>query len=103
MKIDVQAPFSVSEPMQQLIEDKLGKLQLFFERIQDATVFLKDDVQRFHHKESRKVEIELSIPGNTLFAEDSAESFEKALSGAAEKMRRQLEKYKNQQEDIRKA
>lgn len=102
MKIDVQAPFSVSEPMQELIEDKVGKLQLFFERIQDATVFLKDDVQRFHHKESRKVEIELNIPGNKLFAEDAAESFEKALAGAAEKLRRQLEKQKSQMEDTRK-
>lgn len=102
MKIDVHAPFSVSEPLQELIEEKVGKLQLFFERIQSANVFMKDEVQRIHHKDSRKVELELALPGVVLFADDSAESFEKALSGAVEKMRRQLEKQKTQLEDSRK-
>lgn len=100
MRIDVQAPFSVSEPLQNLIEEKVNKLGLFFDRIQSARVYLKDDVQRFNHKDSRKVEIELNVPGNTLYADDSAENFEKAIAGAAEKMRRQINKYKQQIEDL---
>ncbi len=98
MKIDVQAPFSVSEPMQNLIHEKVNKLGLFYERIQSARVYLKDDVQRFNHKDSRKVEIEVTVPGNTLYADDSAENFEKAIAGAAEKMRRQIRRYKQTNE-----
>lgn len=97
MKIDVQAPFQVSEPMQLLIEERINKLQTFFERIQSATVFLKDDIQRFNHKDNRTAEIFLEVPGERLFAQDSADTFEKAISGAAEKMRRQIRKYKDLQ------
>jgi len=96
MKIDVQAPFSVSQPMQDLIEEKVNKLLVQFERISLATVFLKDDIQRHHHKEARKVEIEIEVPGATLFAAEAAETFEKALVGATEKMKRQVGKYKDQ-------
>ena len=41
MKIDVQAPFSVSEPMQELIEEKVGKLQLFLKTMSSAFIIKK--------------------------------------------------------------
>jgi putative sigma-54 modulation protein len=100
MRIDVQAPFSVSEPLQQLIEEKVNKLTVFFDRIQSARVFLKDDVNRFNHKDARKVEIEVNVPGTTLYADESAETFEKAIAGAADKLKRQIRELKKQINEI---
>jgi putative sigma-54 modulation protein len=100
MRIDVQAPFSVSEPLQQLIEEKVNKLTIFFDRIQSARVFLKDDVNRFNHKDARKVEIEVNVPGATLYADESAETFEKAVAGAADKLKRQIRELKKQINEI---
>jgi putative sigma-54 modulation protein len=96
MKLQLEAPFQVSEPMQSLIEEKIDKLTNYYDRITTAQVFLKDDINRFNHKDNRTVEIRLEVPGTSLFASDSADTFEKAIATAASKLERQLKKYKEQ-------
>ncbi len=96
MKIQVQAPFSVSEPLQNLIEEKIEKVTTIFDRFTSITVFLKDEIQRHHHKENRQVEIQMEAPGHTFFAEAEEETFEKAIATATDKMKRQVRKYKTQ-------
>ncbi len=96
MRILLEAPFQVSEPMQQLIEEKVNKLTTYYDRITTAKVYLKDKIQRNNRKDERSVEIRLEVPGTTLFAEDAADSFEKALASTTEKVARQLKKYKDQ-------
>lgn len=94
MKYQLEAPFQVSEPMQELIKEKIDKLTNYYDRITSAHVFLKDEINRFNHKDQRTVEIRLEVPGNSLFASDSADSFEKAISETTHKLERQLKKYK---------
>ena len=94
MKFQLEAPFQVSEPMQALIKEKIDKLHTYYNRITSAHVFMKDEVNRIHHKDQRTVEIRVEVPGNSLFASDSAESFEKAIAEASEKLQRQLKRYK---------
>ena len=94
MKIDIQAPFQVFEHTQAMIEDKLKKMSTFYDHILGAKVFLRDDVNPFLHKPSRVVEIQLDVPGTTLFAEATEDTFEKALSSAAEKVKKQILKHK---------
>lgn len=96
MNIQVQAPFQVNEELQGLIEEKVGKLQTFFERIHTATVFLKEEENRHQIANGKTLEIRLEVPGNSLYADASAESFEKALADAYDKIRRQIKKYKQQ-------
>ena len=98
MKIDIQAPFQVFEHTKELIEDKLNKMSTFYDRILNAKVFLRDDVNRFNHKTNRVVEIQLEVPGTTFFAESSDETFEQALASAAEKIKKQLLKHKEKAE-----
>lgn len=95
MTIQVNAPFKVSDNLQALIEEKVEKLGTFFERIQSAEVFLKDE-ENSNQQDPRgnTVELRIHVPGNTLFADFSAETFEKALAETTEKMRRQLIKHK---------
>ena len=94
MNIQVQAPFQINEPMQVLIEEKLSKLQKFFDRITTAEVYLRlDGHQRLLSKE-KTVEIQLHVPRQVLYAKENSDSFEKSLSIAADKMKRQILKYK---------
>ena len=93
MKIDIQAPFQVFDHTQELIEDKLNKMSVFYEHILGAKVFLRDEVNPFLHKPSRVVEIQLEVPGTTFFAESTEETFEQALASAAEKIKNQVLKF----------
>ncbi|AEE52972.1 HPF/RaiA family ribosome-associated protein [Haliscomenobacter hydrossis] len=95
MKVDIQAPFQVFEHTQVMIEDKLNKMSTFYDHILGAKVFLRDDVNPFLHKPSRVVEIQLDVPGTTLFAEATEDTFEKALTSAAEKVKKQILKHKD--------
>lgn len=95
MNLQVEAPFQVSETLQQLIEEKVDKLGLFYDRITSAHVFFKDEIQRFQKKDQRTVEMRLEVPGSSLHASASEESFEKALIEVAHKLERQIKKYKD--------
>lgn len=95
MKILVNAPFQVTDQMQEVIDEKVGKLKTYFDRIVEAEVYLKIGEKRHRHRE-QIVEIRLNVPGTTLFAESRNDAIEKALASAAEKARRQLVKYKKQ-------
>ncbi len=95
MKYQLEAPFTVSEPMQILLQEKTDRFKKFFDRITSIHVFMKDEINRFHHKDDRTVEIRIEVPGQSLFAADSAATFEKAIIEAAHKMERQLKRYKD--------
>ena len=101
LNLQVEAPFKVSDDLNQLIEDKVTGLTKFFERITTAQVYLKNVENRHQHADPRGkvVEIRCEIPNHSLFAESSAESFEKALAEATEKMKRQLRDKKQQMTD----
>ena len=94
MNIQVQAPFQVNEPLQSLIEQKLSKLQKFFDRITTAEVYLHLDGHQALLARDKIVEIQLHVPRQVLYAQDNSDSFEKSLTVATEKMRRQILKYK---------
>jgi putative sigma-54 modulation protein len=101
MNIQVEAPFQVRDNLQKLIEDKVTKFTQYFERITTAQVYLKNVEKRRQHagRFGKVVEIRLEIPRHSLYADASAESFEKALADAADKITRQLQKYKQQMSD----
>lgn len=101
MRIQIEAPFQVSEPMQNLITEKAEKFKTIFDRILAVEVYLKDEIQRNHHKENRLAQIKLSIPGQTIFAESESATYEKAIQAAADKAKRQLRKFKTQLVDHR--
>ncbi len=95
MKIFINAPFQVTDGLQGAIEEKVGKLTSFFERITETEVFLKIGDKRHRHRE-QIVELRIAVPGQTLFAEQRSDTVEKALAAATEKARKQLMKYKAQ-------
>ncbi len=98
MKILIEAPFAVSDSLEELVQEKVGKLDTYFERIVTATVYFKEEEHRHHNGDpsGKTAEVRLEVPGHTLFANSSSESFEKALAESTQKVGRQLRKYKQQ-------
>jgi putative sigma-54 modulation protein len=94
MNVQINAPFQLDERLQGLIDEKVGKLTTFFERIIETEVFLKVGEKRSRRGEEQTVELRIAVPGQTLFAEHRSDTFEESLAEAAEKARKQLLKYK---------
>ena len=84
--------FDADVKLTDFIQKRADKLETFFDGIIDGEVFMK--VEPDEHRENKLVEIKLNIPGDQLFAEKKAGSFEAATDEAVEALRRQLKKYK---------
>ena len=93
MQVQVQSiHFDADIKLIQFIEEKLGKLSTFHDRIIKGEVFLRLDKSDVN--ENKIAEIKLSIPGNDLFAKKQSKSFEEATDEAVEALRRQIEKHR---------
>ncbi len=81
--------------MNEFIENKLEKLETFFDKIVDEDVYLK--LESHQQLKDKTAEIKLNVTGVTLFSSETAKNFEAATDLAAESLRRQLKKYKEKQ------
>ena len=85
--------FKADRKLENFIEDKLGKLNSFYDQIMGSEVFLK--LENTNEPENKITEIRLSIPGNDLFAKKQSKTFEEATDQAVEALRRQIRKHKD--------
>ncbi|MBX2829447.1 MAG: ribosome-associated translation inhibitor RaiA [Flavobacteriaceae bacterium] len=96
MKVNVQTPNFVADvKLIDFINKKLAKLELFYDRIIYADVYLK--VQKTSEKENKSVEILLSIPGGDLMVKKEARTFEAGTDECVQTLERQLKKRKQKQ------
>lgn len=101
MKIQTQSVhFKADDQLLELIDEKLQKLELFYDRIIRATVTLK--LEKNGQVQDKIVEIQLSVPNEQLIAKGADKKFEVALDDATEALRKQLLKYKEKNQDKRK-
>lgn len=84
--------FKADKKLLDLIEQKLTKLEHFYDKIIDANVYLK--VQKTEDKENKILEIKLNVSGTSLFVEEHDRTFEIALDKAEDALKAQLIKYK---------
>lgn len=96
MDVNVHAPFSVSESLEALAIEKAEKLGTYYDRITYIDVYFRQEEDRRKQSNGYTAELKADVPGQILFASEQAESFEKALAGATEKMRKLLVKFKEQ-------
>lgn len=91
MKINIHAPWSVNEGLRSTILTKAEKLSKYHDRIAHVDVFLKKGEKPVPN--DNLTEIRVRIPGKKeLFAHADAETFEKGMIAATEKIKRQLNK-----------
>lgn len=96
MKVNVETPnFAADIKLINFIERKLSKLELFYDKIIFADVFLK--VKKTSEKENKMVEILLSVPGENLMIKKEAKTFEEGTDECVQSLERQLKKRKEKQ------
>jgi len=93
MNITIQSvKFDAADHLQGFIEQKVGKLDVFFDGIIDAEVILKLD--KSETLENKVAEISLNVPGSEMFAKKQSKTFEESVDLACEALRKQLIKKK---------
>ena len=92
MNVLIHAPWQVSEWFEQLAVESIEKLGTFYDRIERADIYLKND--EGDPIKGKVVEIRLAVPQNDLFALAQSDEMEKALSSATSKIKKQLIKHK---------
>lgn len=84
--------FDADKKLTDFIQEKVEKLENYFDHIIDGEVYLRLD--KASNNENKIAEIKLSVPGSNLFAKKQCKSFEEATDLAVEALRRQVNKRK---------
>lgn len=91
--------FSADKKLVDYVNEKVNKLELFFDNIVAGEVFLRID--KTSDKENKISEVKLLVPGKELFAKKQCKTFEEAVSLSVEALRKQVEKTKRVMTDLK--
>ncbi len=93
MKVNCNAVnFSVDGKLVNFIQERLNKLEKYYDKIVASDVFLK--VENTSEKENKIAEIKIQVPGDDLIVKKQCKTFEEAVDQAAESLERLLLKRK---------
>ena len=93
MKVHTEAvQFKADQKLIAFIQRKLAKMERFFDRIIEARVTLR--LENSGKIKDKVAEIQLKVPGETLFAKGTDKKFEAAIDEVSKALRKQLIKYK---------
>ncbi len=84
--------FDADQKLLAYIDSKLSRLGHYFDKIIDTQVFLK--LENSGQVRDKIIEVRMNVPGDTLFASESSQSFEAATDLISDNMKRQLIRYK---------
>lgn len=89
MKIQTEIRhFAADAQLLSTVEQKISKLQLFFNRISEARILLKLD--ETDTKKQRTAEVKICFPNGIIFIKESSKTFEAALDKAMVAIKCQL-------------
>lgn len=78
MKITIQSfGLTPHEPLEEYLNKKINKLDVFYDKIQECQVYLK--LENSSVKENKTAEIKLIIPGDDIVVKKTSASFEESL------------------------
>ncbi|WP_339837817.1 ribosome-associated translation inhibitor RaiA [uncultured Flavobacterium sp.] len=93
MKVNVQAVnFNVDRKLVDFTQEKLDKLEKFYDKIVSSEVFLK--VENTSDKENKIAEVRINVPGDDLMVKKTAKTFEEAVDLCTNSLERVLVKRK---------
>ena len=99
MKVNLQAVnFNVDRKLVDFIQERLDKLEKFYDKIISADVFLK--LENTSDKENKTVEIKINVPGDDFLVKKTAKSFEESLDLAVDSLERSIVKRKEKMRAI---
>lgn len=89
--------FQVSAELEEFIEKKVEKLQTYMDKIISVDVYLK--FENHSQIKDKTTDVKVNIPGSTLFASETAKTFEEGVDEALESLRRQIRKHKTKEKN----
>jgi putative sigma-54 modulation protein len=92
MQITIHKSGDLLDSTKQVINDKVSKLETFYDRIERADVHIKGDDGLAAN--GYTVQVRLAVPGPDLFAEHTDPSIKRAIADVSEALRRQIIKHK---------
>jgi putative sigma-54 modulation protein len=93
MNVTIQSVhFTASDHLEVFINQKVAKLEQYFEGIISAEVILR--LEKSDDTENKIAEISLNVPGGDLFAKKQSKTFEESVDLACDALRKQLIKWK---------
>ncbi len=93
MNVTIQSVrFTASAQLEEFVQQKVNKLDQFFDNIVSAEVILKLD--KSDSTENKVAEISLNVPGGDLFAKKQTKTFEEGVDLCVDALRKQLIKWK---------
>jgi putative sigma-54 modulation protein len=87
--------FDADQKLKNFIENKVSKLDQFYDNIIGAEVFLR--IEKTQSPDNKISEIKLQIPGSDLFAKKQSDTFEEATDSSVSALEKQLKKRKEKQ------
>ena len=93
MKINIQSiNCTPRQELLDLVDEKIGKLEHFSDRILEGKVVLKVEKSETH--DNKVVEVRLVIPGNDLFVKKNSDSFEEGVQKVYDVLQREIKEWK---------
>ncbi len=93
MKVNLHAVnFNVDKKLVDFVQEKVDKLEKYYDKIVSADVFLK--VENTSDKENKIVEIKINVPGDDFVVKKITKSFEEGIDLAIDSLERVLVKRK---------
>ena len=102
MRLQMQAVrFNADERLLAFIQNKMNKLETFYDNITSGDVFLKLDKGDNNKIQKKLVEVKLYIPGGSVFVREEGTTFEEATDLAINTLKMNVKKFKNKRSDVR--
>ena len=93
MKVNVHAVnFNVDGKLVGFIQDRMDKLEKYYDRVVSSDVFLK--VEKTSDKENKIVEVKIHVPGDEFIVKKQCKTFEGGVELSSEALERVLLKRK---------
>ncbi|AIJ38592.1 Ribosome-associated factor Y [Flavobacterium psychrophilum] len=93
MKVNVHAVnFNVDKKLVDFVEERIVKLEKFYDKIVSYDVFLK--VEKTSDKENKIVEVKVIVPGDEFIVKKQCKTFEEGVELASDSLERLLLKRK---------
>jgi putative sigma-54 modulation protein len=86
--------FDADKKLIDFVNGKVNKLDKYFEGIIRSEVTLNFDKSKKKFTENKEAKIKIELPGDELFAEKTALTFEEAVDLTIDALKKQVEKFK---------
>lgn len=104
MRLQMQAIHFDADPrLLSFIQQKLDKLDTFYDKITSGEVFLKLDKSENAKLHTKLLEVKLYVPGDTIFVTEKGTTFEEATDLAVDTLKMRVKKFKDKRSKARAA